>query len=486
MKVKQRTTCQTCRKRKLGCDGKTPECSQCTFSGRRCDGYSTDWTFVQDARSKPGKKGKGEAPLTTNQRPKSSDQTLTPSDTKVTISSGDFVALIVNSYMPTSELQHISDSSDTTRSRICGSWVETLPELLHGSSDSSVLYSAAKALALAITSPTSRSSGSVACTQSYSVAIQALRKGFLSPESLNPAELTASVMCLGLAEVMFPDSSLGLEAHFSGIEQLFQANGPQKYSSGVLHKLFVGFRPLLVLQALQNRRSTFLAEDSWMTAPFTVFSPSPMQSLLCKGLPLSKILIDIDVLLTAESASIEEAAFIFTSLLETISRLEEWERSLRSSLNGPPYWSSPPSNHNQYTPSSKLSLWFPNITLANVYTHLWAFHIICLSELENLVDHLPCLILEHTTLWDRFLALGAEKQMPVLAENICSSMDYLLQDEMGLFGPGSTFLPLMMAHRAFVKHRGTETEDVAWVREIVNRLVAKGLRSAPMAVYRIQ
>lgn len=30
------------------CDGKTPECSQCAFSRRKCPGYTTEWTFITE------------------------------------------------------------------------------------------------------------------------------------------------------------------------------------------------------------------------------------------------------------------------------------------------------------------------------------------------------------------------------------------------------------------------------------------------------
>ncbi|KAL4863946.1 hypothetical protein BDV12DRAFT_20545 [Aspergillus spectabilis] len=485
MKVKQRFTCQTCRERKLGCDGKSPECSQCMFSGRRCDGYSTEWTFIHDTRSKPRKRGKE------GKRPRMSQDNgheikSLPCPTEVVMRSDDFVTLIVRSYMPESELEYISDSSDTSRSRICGSWVETLPELLQETSNCSVLYPAANALAMAIGSPSSQTTGSVACTQTYSTAIQALQKGFLAPDSLCPAQLMASVMCLGLVEVMFPDSSLGLAAHFNGIEQLFQANGPEKYSSGVLHKLFVGFRPLLILQALQTRRSTFLAGESWITTPFATFSPSPMQSLLNKGLTLTTGLQEIDILLASNSHTTLEAAPLVSSLLDMRSSLEKWESSFRNTYDGAPYWPIPSFEDGKSSQHAKTHLWFPNITHANVYTHLWAFHIICLSELEKVIYHFPSLILEHTNLWDKVVALRAGIEMVSLAEQICSSMDYLLQDEMGLFGPGSTFLPLLMAYRAFKKGEDTQCQNIIWIQKIVDRLVAKGLRSAPAVIYQIR
>ncbi|KAG7143083.1 hypothetical protein HYQ46_007531 [Verticillium longisporum] len=45
MKIRQITTCHTCRARKLACDGKTPACTQCTKSGRECAGYQHDLIF---------------------------------------------------------------------------------------------------------------------------------------------------------------------------------------------------------------------------------------------------------------------------------------------------------------------------------------------------------------------------------------------------------------------------------------------------------
>jgi hypothetical protein len=45
---------------------------------------------------------------------------------------------------------------------------------------------------------------------------------------------------------MFRDSAAGLSTHIKGVSQLLQTRGPEQYKTGVLHKLFVGFRPLLV------------------------------------------------------------------------------------------------------------------------------------------------------------------------------------------------------------------------------------------------
>jgi hypothetical protein len=45
---------------------------------------------------------------------------------------------------------------------------------------------------------------------------------------------------------MFPDSRFGLAMHVNGVAGLFETSGPDRFKSGALQSLFVGFRPLLV------------------------------------------------------------------------------------------------------------------------------------------------------------------------------------------------------------------------------------------------
>ncbi|KAL4781988.1 hypothetical protein BJX76DRAFT_333897 [Aspergillus varians] len=484
MKVKQRFTCQTCRRRKLGCDGKRPSCSQCVFSKRRCEGYSTDWSFVHDSRSDSRSFSRsGGIGTAQTQHSQSLDATdrivqapLYPA--RLPLGTDGLVDLIVGSYMPQGE-SHIPDSSDSKRSRICGSWVEALPDILSETANPSILQAAVRAFATAIHCSGSETTGlTLACTEIYSAAIQGLQRGFLAIDAFSPEELTASVMCLNLVEAMFPDCALGLAAHFKGVEQLFQAHGPARYSSGVLHKLFVGFRPLMVIRALEKRESTFLSDRLWTEIPFLIFSPSPMQSLLNKALPLTALLQNIDIITSMDNPSLDGATSLFTSLIDIRAGLEEWEISLREAIDGPAYWEAP-SVGSEISPGNRNTrLWFPNITLANVYTHLWAFSIICRSELENLIDRFPNIACQFSIPRNDFNA-----EMPVLAEKICSSMEYLLQDEMRLFGPASTFLPLRFAHQAFNRDKVRQNENLQWIRELVARLVAKGLRSTPVMVY---
>lgn len=61
-------------------------------------------------------------------------------------------------------------------------------------------------------------------------------------------------------------------------------------------------------------------------------------------------------------------------------------------------------------------------------------------------------------------------------------MEYLLRDEMGLFGPASTYFPLQVAYETFLEDESKGKEGIAFVKGVVLRLVQKGLRSAPVLV----
>jgi len=124
--------------------------------------------------------------------------------------------------------------------------------------------------------------------------------------------------------------------------------------------------------------------------------------------------------------------------------------------------------------------------MANVYTNLWAFRIICFSELERLAEHFPCFDLTQDIPLSKPLNLKhIHTYKTELAKQICLSMEYLLRDEMGLFGPASTYFPLQVAYETFLEDEGiAQKEGVKFVEGVVLRLVQKGLRSAPVLVFR--
>lgn len=96
-------------------------------------------------------------------------------------------------------------SSITNQPRICGAWVEVLPNLRSGGSTPDlVLTAAVEALATSIlTQKLNPNRDNVESFQSYELALRSLRKSVAVDRRFD-TELLASIMCLSLVEVCLP------------------------------------------------------------------------------------------------------------------------------------------------------------------------------------------------------------------------------------------------------------------------------------------
>ncbi|KAF9888459.1 hypothetical protein FE257_008566 [Aspergillus nanangensis] len=452
------------------CDGKQPECSQCCLTSRRCPGYPTAWEFV------PQEKGKR------NKKRIAADSSHTDTPLNRSPPSSAIVDLIIQSYIPQEELPSLKNPSDDLRSRICGSWVGVLPDLNRHPGSDPVLLTAVDALATSIMSlQPPQELAYIESAQSYLTAIQTLRKDLHVAHRSCDSEVLAAIMCLSLAELMFPESDDGLSMHVNAVACILQSHGPGRYQAGTLHKLFIGFRPLLMIHAIQARKAIFLAAHSWTSIPFAFFSPSPMQSLLNQVATLPSLLERIDRLPDRESMSFgPEVNDIFESLVDILHRLDKWESALHSDTATPLYWDR---DENRDLCFTKVAIWFPNITMANVFTHIWTFRGVALFEMERLIDIFPRLRIDYSTILTDLHFDHVRSTVAEYSQKICQSMEYLMQDEMRLFGPASTLLPLQMAYRAFTSDPVKNEEGVHFIDDIVAGLVKKGLRSVPVLIF---
>lgn len=106
-----------------------------------------------------------------------------------------------------------------------------------------------------------------------------------------------------------------------------------------------------------------------------------------------------------------------------------------------------------------------------------------MTELEKLALLFPWLILGEMSLTNQCHLHHIQDHTLALSDQICSSMEYLLQDEMKLFGPASTFVPLKTVYHKFKMDGSRQMNIVARCEAIVKRLVDKGLLSAPIIVF---
>jgi hypothetical protein len=62
-------------------------------------------------------------------------------------------------------------------------------------------------------------------------------------------------------------------------------------------------------------------------------------------------------------------------------------------------------------------------------------------------------------------------------------MGYLVQDDLKVFGPASAMLPLQTAYEVFIADKKKNMLHIIYIKELVERLVEKGIRSAPCIIY---
>ncbi|KAJ6115492.1 hypothetical protein N7523_005909 [Penicillium sp. IBT 18751x] len=319
--------------------------------------------------------------------------------------------------------------------------------------------------------------------QSYHDAIHTLR-GQIAAQGLS-FELIAAIMCLALAELMLPDSVPALKIHLQAIGTLFQSYGPEALRSGIPHTLFLGFRPFIIAEAVRDRQPTFLATETWMNIPFSVTAPSHAQEVFTRAAALPSILQQVDILMKA--SGLENALALralIRSLLGVSNHLSAWEKSLGLTTT-PTISSTPnpnPSNFDVPQIASGL-IDFPNISVANGLTHSWSFRIVCLLEIENILFRLPRSFKIYGELAEDLNCDAIQAEADRLAYWICSSMSYLVQDEMKLFGPVSTLFPAQIAYVWFKRDQARYQSGINSIKAVVAILIQKGLLSASLLVF---
>jgi hypothetical protein len=235
-----------------------------------------------------------------------------------------------------------------------------------------------------------------------------------------------------------------------------------------------------MLQALQSRTSTFIASKEWSEIPFSIYQPSPMQCLITETAALPTLLRQTDQLLMSASET-NHVRELCNAYLEILSRLESWEASFRDTTS-PQFWTCSTNPSSRAPAPLDLCLWFPNITMANVYTHLWSFRIICVSEVSQLVSLFPSVGWCDSRM-STFIPDNCWEFLRSLSLQICSSMEYLMQDDLRLFGPMSSMLPLRTAYKVLIGDKNGQNQHIAYIKKLVEWLVGKRIRSAPYMVY---
>jgi hypothetical protein len=174
---------------------------------------------------------------------------------------------------------------------------------------------------------------------------------------------------------------------------------------------------------------------------------------------------DAETLSTNEATRVALSAVI--EFVEVLENLGKWYQQTTAAANEPLWW-----------PLSRLEretcVWFTSISTANCMTHYWAFWMICVTEVRKLRAEYPSLrsteilVEGHVPESDHVSKALVEK-----ATNILQSMEYLMQDELKLFGLISAALPLRTAC-TLDEPDGRLHGVVSQSRKVISKIIQKG------------
>ncbi|KAH7072310.1 hypothetical protein BKA63DRAFT_517269 [Paraphoma chrysanthemicola] len=492
MQPKSQNVCQQCRSRKLGCDGKVPACSQCALRCIPCGGYPQDFVFVSQMNSSALESTslwRTSANLTTHRKQPSkqikvinthqashsgvTNANTSGPTTEITCSDLEHdICFIVKSYSPL--YSSMPAESNPWHNQICGAWVEALPLLFARGQMEDFLASSIMSFAAALRH---HCLGSDAIPpQALELYCKSLRLVSVALQTANgilQVEHCAAIMCLAVTELVFPTSESSWMKHATAVESFIQRVGPVPFATSILHKLFVGFRPLLLINSLLNRRRTFLAQQEWTTQPFQGQPISLMQSLLSKAACLPALLerctdlgISVDVV---DPAALEH---VMIDLITVQKGFQTWESTARSKSSSPLSWKR--LDADQHFARDENDLWFPDVMTANSLMYCWAFEIVVLKHLSFLSKIFEAKEPSGKLTCVKFTSRTLLRHKSVeLAEMICDSMAYAMQPDMKLWGPASAFFTFRTALWTFNDNKADCRSQLLRCQRIVDELAKR-------------
>ncbi|KAF2631215.1 hypothetical protein BU25DRAFT_428936 [Macroventuria anomochaeta] len=231
-----------------------------------------------------------------------------------------------------------------------------------------------------------------------------------------------------------PTDSVGPTVAIAGMcLALSEGRSPCAFKDGVAHLMFVGVRPLVVLDAILRRKTTFLMNERWRVIPFSVYPASRMQVLLGHVTAIPPLLEAME----DEQADLQT---VRTGFLEVLSTLQDWEDSFV--CKGMLYRPIDPSHLDLPTDAQLLPnpcFDFADVSHANSLTHCWAFRIVCMLQLSKLESRLS-----GSEGFTCAVELKRRTNVSNLCMAICQGIPYLLQKGMSLYGSMSAAFPLHM------------------------------------------
>ncbi|KAF2665573.1 hypothetical protein BT63DRAFT_68610 [Microthyrium microscopicum] len=338
--------CNTCRRRKKGCDLQRPSCLRCTKDGHVCEGYERKTEFVyHEAPPEDGSdrlRIKRNPPQHPRYKPKPQSQnfeTTTSSFSQQSMSLSSeathsaLVGAFLDLYSPTASFQPNARSPDD----YIRGWANMV---MSESKDSIILSNSLRAISLCCLSNKNNNNTMMHHgAQLYGKSLLQLNRVLQSPKTAaKDTTILSACMLLGSYEQFNKlnhenpwAKAMNWIAHTEGVASIFQMRGPEQTTSPEALQLFRMSRQSQFAYSLTLQKASVFASEVWCTIPWR----NDQKTL--KDL-LYDILLQIPNAmekgrLATPSNNIETYLEIITDYLEIHSRLEQWFTTLTKQIS---------------------------------------------------------------------------------------------------------------------------------------------------------
>ncbi|KAL6800838.1 hypothetical protein GGI42DRAFT_327013 [Trichoderma sp. SZMC 28013] len=315
--------CARCLQRKVKCDEKLPQCSQCQRMRRPCPGPQTGTIFVHAVQTERGPKA--EKKLQVQVAPTYQQVPIATAAIRQLQSAprtaGESPTIYQPSVAPAFDQLFLSTFIDSFAKPSAGSgpyqsWMNHLHEFLD-TGDAPIRQSI-RAAATAYHGRVAQNTAALREAEHCYVAALRSQRSRLTPylnSSNSPyipddQEVFTSMMLLYF-ELISPSSTASWLKHLHGVTSLLQLRGAESCQAGGLHLLFRSLRLLEAFSSFRNRRLSAFASEEWRTIPFAISGKNDMDKLVDILLVLPNLLKarelgNVSFLHTKSSVSVEE------------------------------------------------------------------------------------------------------------------------------------------------------------------------------------
>ncbi|KIX09705.1 uncharacterized protein Z518_00786 [Rhinocladiella mackenziei CBS 650.93] len=438
--------CSTCRRRKKGCDQKRPICGQCASSGYVCGGYNRDRTFILHPASKAveGAIFLPQVKATSISLPGSIDRNAIESQCR---------SLFWDLYLPQGDCE-VRDEF-ILKCKHPMNWIEVIQNIHQ--QDAS-LENAFSALSISRVGQGNRDIRLVReSTKLYGKALKELQLALFDPDRMHSDHVLMACMLLGLYEVFEGPAfnSRSWMAHAQGAARLIQLRGPQRHQNWNAHHPFLASRTPTIYAAILQRKSTYLANEEWLTVPWATQQRTYFDRMVDLATVIPGILEKFDLLRESDSESGQ-------GLMETLEQCRDLQLRMNRWRDGTKTTASPRVIKHASTEQDgypfDTDLWFENHLFVQARLVYHTSSLALAEVVDDMVgavqrrDQKLLQSVEPTSLRELF---DAEKH----AADICRTVRYCLQPEMGALGAHIINFPANLAFTHFQRLGNTAATE---------------------------